>query len=94
MTVIRQYMMVAAEGKANSLLAALRTLATAVEALPGSEGVDLLRDIDRPERFVFVERWASVEAHKAGSGALSKDLIATVMAPLAAPLEGAYLAPA
>lgn len=94
MSIVRQYVMVAADGQADALLAALRALATAVEAIDGSEGVDLLRDIDTPARFVFVERWVSVDAHKAGAASLSKDLIGAVMAPLAAPLEGAYLAPA
>jgi quinol monooxygenase YgiN len=94
MTIIRQYTMTATDGQADTLLAALRALATAVEALPGSEGVELLRDVERAERFVFVERWASVEVHKAGAGGIPKELISAVMAPLAAPLEGAYLAPA
>lgn len=94
MTIIRHYTMIAAEGQADTLLAALRALAAAVAGIDGSEGIDLLRDIDAPDRFVFVERWVSVEAHRAGAGALSRDLIAAVMAPLAAPLEGAYLAPA
>lgn len=94
MAVIRQYVMVAAESRAEELLRALRSLGTAVEALSGCEGTDLLRDIDKPERFVFVEHWVSLEAHKGGAGTLSKELIDAVMAPLAAPLEGSYLAPA
>jgi heme oxygenase (mycobilin-producing) len=92
--VVRQYLMVAADGRAEELLGALRALSSAVEALPGSQGVDLLRDIDRPERFVFIERWVSMDAHKAGAGALPKALIGAVMAPLAMPLDGAYLASA
>ena len=94
MPVIRQYVMVAAEGRAEELLKALRALGIAVEALSGCEGTELLRDIDKRERFVFVEHWISVEAHKGGAGGLSKELIGAVMAPLAAPLEGSYLAPA
>jgi heme oxygenase (mycobilin-producing) len=91
MTIMRQYVMIADQHQAETLLANLRSLAAAVELLDGCEGVDLLRDMDRPERFVFVERWASIAAHKNGAGALPKDLIGAVMAPLAVPLEGSYL---
>ena len=94
MGIVRHYVMTAGEGQADTLLAALRALSPAVEAIAGSEGVELLRDADNPQRFVFIERWASVEAHKAALGTLSKDLLGAVMAPLAGPPDGSYLAPA
>lgn len=93
MTVIRHYLMAAAEGRADELAGALRTLAGAVEAIAGCEGTETMRDLDRPGRFLFIERWVSVEAHKAGGANLLKPLLEALMAPLAGQPEGAYFQP-
>lgn len=91
MTVARHYRMDAAEGKAEALLSALTVLAGALETLPGFLGADLLRDLDRPDRFIFIEKWSSVEAHKAGGSLLPKETLTPVMNALADRPEGAYL---
>lgn len=94
MTIIRHYAMRAGDGQADALLTALHELARVVGSLEGCEGIDLLRDQDDPARFVFLERWTTADAHKAAAGKLPRELIGAVLAPLADPLEGRYLAPA
>ena len=91
MTIARLYRMTAGEGQAGALLHALTVLAEAVGALPDCEGAEILQDRDRPELFVFIEKWASVAAHKASGALVPKEAMAPVMAALAARPEGAYL---
>ena len=94
MAMIRHYVMTAGNDRADELKDALFALAAAVRAIPGCEAVEVLRDADRAERFVFIERWASVDAHKQGAAALPKELMGAVMAPLAGRPEAAWLTPA
>jgi quinol monooxygenase YgiN len=91
MTVLRHYTMKAAEGRGEELRDALTTLAALVEPLAGCETVELFADPRDAETFVFVEHWASIDAHKAAGAALGKDAFAPVMAVLAGPPEGRYL---
>jgi len=91
MAISRFYRMVAAEGKEEELLLCLTDLRSAVRALPGSLGVDLLRDTKNPCLFFFIEKWISIDVHKASGAQLSKDLLSRVMAPLAGPPEGLFL---
>lgn len=91
MTTARFYIMHAAEGKDAALETALRSLADSVRALPGSEGVELLRDSGNERRFFFIEKWTSIEAHKEAGKALGKEALAPVMAALDGPPDGSYL---
>ena len=91
MTIARHYVMNAAEGRDARLETALGVLADAVRKVPGSEGVELLRDLGNERRFIFIEKWTSVEAHKGARDHLDKDAFAPVMAALDGPPDGAYL---
>lgn len=91
MTTARFYIMHAAEGKDAALETALRALADAVRPVAGCEGVELLRDSGNERRFFFIEKWASIEAHKEGGKALGKEIFAPVMAALDGPPDGSYL---
>jgi quinol monooxygenase YgiN len=90
MTIARHYVMHAAEGQDAVLETALGSLADAVRALPGSEGVELLRDLGNERRFIFIEKWESVEAHKDAGRQLPKELMSPVMGALDGPPDGAY----
>ena len=90
MTVARHYLMHASEGNDAALESALRALADAVAPLPGCEGVELLRDLGNERRFIFIEKWADVGAHKAAGPLLDKSLFAPMMAALDGPPDGAY----
>lgn len=91
MPVARHYVMHAREGSATALESALRELATAVRQLPGCEGVEMLRDVGNERRFIFIERWADVDAHKAAGPMLDKRLFEPMMAALEGPPEGSYM---
>ncbi len=91
MTVLRHYVMRAAEGQGGALRQALEALAAKVSPLPGCEAVELFVDTREPDVCMFVEHWASIEAHKAAGAALGKEAFAPVMATLASPPEGRYL---
>jgi quinol monooxygenase YgiN len=90
MTVARLYRMTAAEGKEQALCDALTDLERIVKPLDGCVGVELLRDARKPGSFVFIEKWASIEAHKGAGASLPKNTLDPVMAALANPPEGAY----
>jgi len=91
MTVARHYIMHAKEGMDAALETALRAIADAVRPLPGCEGVEMLRDLGNERRFIFIERWADVDAHKSAAALIDKGLFASLMAALEGPPDGAYL---
>lgn len=91
MTVARHYVMHAKDGMDAALESALRAVAEAVLPLPGCEGVEMLRDLGNAQRFVFIERWADVDAHKNAGALLDKSVFGPMMAALAGPPDGAYL---
>ncbi len=51
----------------------------------------MLRDLGNERRFVFIERWADVDTHKAAGPMLDKRLFEPMMAALDGPPDGAYL---
>jgi len=93
MAIVRHYVMIARPGEAAALSVALHALAAKVRPIAGCDGVELYQDAEKAERFTFIERWASVDAHQAGGKALGKQAFAPIMAALAGPPEAAYLEP-
>jgi quinol monooxygenase YgiN len=91
MTVARHYVMHAKDADGAALDSALRAIADAVRPRPGCEGVEMLRDLANERRFIFIERWTDVDAHKAAGALLDKSVIKAMMAALDGPPEGAYL---
>jgi Uncharacterized conserved protein len=91
MTTARFYIMHAAEGLDAMLETALNDLADAVRPLAGCLGVELMRDSGNERRFIFIEKWASIEAHKEAGKALGKEALAPVWAALDGPPDGSYL---
>jgi quinol monooxygenase YgiN len=91
MTIARHYILQATQGMEDALGEALAELGGKVRRLDGCEGVDIMRDFDTPARFAFVERWASVEAYRAGGRLLGKDAFAAVSACLTGPADTCYL---
>ena len=91
MTIARHYVMIAKAGAGDELQSALDKLADAVRPLPGCSGVEMLRDIKNADRFVFIEKWDSVEAHAAAGPQLPKDVLAPMMAALEGRPDGSFL---
>lgn len=91
MTVARIYYMHAKEGMSAELEQGLRNLVDMVmDNLEGCRGVEVLRDMGNERRFMFIERWDSEEAHKAGAAAFAKLDMGSVMASLDGPPDGSY----
>jgi quinol monooxygenase YgiN len=88
MTVARIYIIRATDSAA--MEAGLEALADAVRKMPGSEGVEVLRDLGSEKRFIFVEKWESEQAHAAGLDALDKSLLGPVGAASDGPPDGSY----
>jgi len=94
MALLRYYLMTSAEGRQEELREALLALAAKIRPCDGSEGVELYQDLDAPACFVFMERWRSMEDHKAAGKALGRDAFQPVIALLSQPPEARYLSPA
>ena len=93
MPILRQYVMIAAVGREDALCKALIELAAKVRPIEGCEDVELYQDAARPAYFVFIERWVSIDIHKAAARQLGKEALADVLAVLMQPPEGRYLEP-
>ena len=85
MSYVRHYIMTATAERADDLSDALGALEASLRGFPGCLGIELLRDIDQPEKFYFIEYWDTKENHKAAGPLLPQD----VMKRLGATLAGA-----
>jgi quinol monooxygenase YgiN len=81
--VARIYRMSCAPGRREELHGALEALAGALKEMEGLQSVSVLRDVEQPDNFVFVERWASVQVQKSSGESLPKQAFARVFAALA-----------
>jgi quinol monooxygenase YgiN len=90
MAIARLYIMHAAEDKGPALKAALGALAEHVRPIGGCHGVELLQDAENERRFVFIEKWDSIEAHKAAGAQLSKEIMGPVMGAIDGRPDGSY----
>lgn len=89
MSIVRQYVLIAAEGRAEALAQALKALAGAVAGIAGCEGGALLRDQGNPQRFVFQETWESLAVYRAAAAQLPPDLFGAVMREIGGKPESA-----
>ena len=83
MAVARIYRMSCVPGRCEELHGALGALAGALGEIEGLQSVCVLRDVERPDDFLFVEKWASVQAQKSSGKSLPERAFARVMAALA-----------
>lgn len=93
MTICRYYLMTASDAKVEELRESLFKLAGQVQAVSGCEGVEVFQELKVRTRFHFIERWTSVEAHRAAGELLGKQAFEPIMAAVAEPPSGAYLEP-
>jgi quinol monooxygenase YgiN len=92
MAVYRQYRMTPKSGRAADLEKALQVLAGRIRLLQGCEGIDLLRETGDDPRFVFTERWLSLDDQKRGGALLGAAAFAPLAELLDAKPESAFLA--
>ncbi len=83
MAVARIYRMSCAPGRREELRGALEALAGALREIEGVQSVSVLRNVEQPDDFVFVEKWPSVQAQKSSGKSLPKQAFARVIATLA-----------
>jgi quinol monooxygenase YgiN len=79
------YALTAQTDRQDQLKDALMGLAGVVEAVDGCREVLILQDQENACAFTFMERWESVEHHKASAGQIPKSCFGAVMEALAQP---------
>ncbi|RLT39828.1 MAG: antibiotic biosynthesis monooxygenase [Chloroflexi bacterium] len=90
MSVIRMGEMQAAEGKADELQTFLLSIVPLISGSDGSVSCQLLRNQDDPTKFVMIEVWESVEAHRASVKNIPPTLLAAIRPLLGAAPSGSY----
>jgi quinol monooxygenase YgiN len=81
--VARIYRMSCAPGRREELRGALEALAGALREMEGLQSVSVLRGIEQPDDFVFVEKWASMQLQESSGKSVPKQAFTRVMAALA-----------
>jgi quinol monooxygenase YgiN len=81
--VARIYRMSCAPGGREELRGALEALAGALGEIDGLQSVSVLRDVEQPDDFVFVEKWTSIQVQENSGKSVPKQVVARVMAALA-----------
>jgi quinol monooxygenase YgiN len=72
-----------APGRREELRGALEALAGALGEIEGLQSVSVLRDVEQPDDFVFVEKWTSIQVQENSGKSVPKQVVARVMAALA-----------
>lgn len=91
MAFVRHYTMETTAENVEALRHTLMQLRDFVVECPGSVRVDLLHASDAPERFFFIEHWASKADHEAAGRRLPSAVMASLKRLLVAPPEVADL---
>lgn len=92
MSVTRLNEFQAKPGQESALRDFLSALVPTIGRASGCRSCQLLAAMSTPGRFVVLEVWDSVEAHKQAANAIPASEIQRVMAMLAAPPKGEYFA--
>lgn len=93
MDFVKYYVMQAKAGAAADLQRSLKALRASISKLPGSLGVELLQDMDRPESFHFIERWDSKASQGTAGKLLSPEVMSAMKLALGAAPVGLNLRP-
>ncbi len=82
----------AKDGQAQGLREFLNSIVPTIEASEGCLSCRLLQDQDDERRFVVIELWDSIEAHKASVKEIPPEQLEQIMQLLASPPQGRYYA--
>ncbi|WP_242128144.1 antibiotic biosynthesis monooxygenase [Sphingobium sp. Sx8-8] len=77
--IARHYIIHARQGEELSVKAGLIELAELARSAPGCHGIDLLHDLDNGRRFIFLETWESIDAHKSAKNPDASALLARLV---------------
>lgn len=85
MTLTRSYSLLAAPGKEAQLEEALGALAGALGKADGCKGTQILRNLDQPGHYRFMENWAGEASRTAAGRGVDKTIMDRLMSALAEP---------
>lgn len=80
----------AADGKNEQLFSFLQSLTDYITHSKGCISYDVLRKHDSPGAFAVIERWLSIEAHRASVDNFPKELMQQAMPLFAEAPKGSY----
>ena len=80
----------AAEGKSEELYDFLKSLVPYISSSEGCYTCEVLKSIDADNEFVVIEKWESIESHKASIEKFPKENMKAAMSLFSAPPQGRY----
>lgn len=80
----------AAEGKSDELFEFLKSLIPYISSSEGCTSCEVLRNSEHPDIFIVIEKWASIESHKASVENFPKEQMQDAMSLFGAPPKGSY----
>lgn len=90
MSVTRVNEFQAAQGSADDLYQFLQSLVPYISSSQGCLSCEVLRKVDELDRFVVLEKWESIDAHKVSVENFPQAEMQAAMKLIAAPPSGAY----
>ncbi len=82
MSIARSYLLTAAADKEVQLEEALTDLASALSKAEGSEGTRILKDMNNPQSYRFMEFWTNEVARKAAGRLVDEGIMGRMMGAL------------
>lgn len=80
----------AAENRSDDLFVFLRSLLPHITSSTGNISCEVLKSNDSDNQFVVIEKWLSIEDHKASIALFPKEEMQSAMSLFAEPPKGAY----
>ena len=93
MSITRVNELQAAEGKSEELYSFLASLMDYISGCDGCLSSELLRSQDEADRFMVIEKWASVADHKASLANYPKEKMQAAMPLIGGTPTGRYFTP-
>jgi heme oxygenase (mycobilin-producing) len=90
MSITRVTEFIAAKGKEDELRSLLTSVVPYITSSMGCLSCEILRQLEKPQCFVAIERWSDIEAHKLCVAQFPKDKLDAAMRLVAHPPAGGY----
>lgn len=90
MTITRINEFTAKDGKGDEMLAYLHSLVPYISGCDGCEFCEVMSATEDPNSFMILEKWTSIDAHKAALSGFPRDKMREGMALFGAAPKGTY----
>ena len=90
MSILRISEFEAKENQEDTLFDFLKTIIPMIETSIGLISCQLLRNADKSNHIIIIEKWKSIEDHKESAKNIPEDKLREVMPLLASPPKGTY----